>query len=188
MCKLEEQWPSVFMVLLSILKTFRFWFQFAYNCHHRFLKLGTKAHITKRAGEIIKNQSKLKQQKQSSTHVNNHRKEFLFFFFHADNLPVVGLEVDHGEGQCGSRARYVHIYSVTLLGKKTPIICLSFIKKRLFFFLDPYLDLVAGGFVSLPAGPSLSSAVAPNHILIQLLRDIQIRHTNQVTAMLQAEV
>lgn len=61
-------------------------------------------------------------------------------------------------------------------------------KKGFFFFLDPYLDLVAGGFVSLPAGPSLSSAVAPNHILIQLLGDIQIRHTNQVTAMLQAEV
>lgn len=148
-----------------------------------------------RAGEIIKNQSKLKQQKQSSTHVNNHRKEIhlffetsFYFFFHVDNLPVVGLEVDHGEGQCGSRARYVHIYSVTLLGKRATIIYLSFIKKKSFFFLDPYLDLVAGGFVSLSAGPSLSSAVAPNHILIQLLGDIQIRHTNQVTAMLQAEV
>lgn len=50
-----------------------------------------------------------------------------------------------------------------------------------------YLDLVAGGLVSLPVGPGLSSAVAPHHILIQLLRDIQVCHSNQVTAMLQAK-
>lgn len=53
--------------------------------------------------------------------------------------------------------------------------------------LSIYLDLVAGGLVSLPVGPGLSSAVAPHHILIQLLRDIQVCHSNQVTAMLQAK-
>lgn len=42
--------------------------------------------------------------------------------------------------------------------------------------------------MSLSVGPSLSSAVAANHILIELLGDIQIRHTNQVTAVLRAEV
>lgn len=47
-----------------------------------------------------------------------------------------------------------------------------------------YLDLVAGGFVPLPVGPSLSSAMSPNHVLIQLLRDIQVCHPNQVAAML----
>lgn len=47
-----------------------------------------------------------------------------------------------------------------------------------------YLDLVAGGLVSLSAGPSLSSPVAPDHVLIQLLWDVQVGHSNQVTAML----
>lgn len=50
-----------------------------------------------------------------------------------------------------------------------------------------YLDLVAGGFVPLPVGPSLSSAMSPNHVLIQLLRDIQVCHPNQVAAMLWGE-
>lgn len=53
--------------------------------------------------------------------------------------------------------------------------------------LSIYLDLVAGRLMSLPVGPGLCSAVAPNHILIQLLRDIQVCHSNQVTAMLQEE-
>lgn len=74
--------------------------------------------------------------------------------------------------------------------KKMTIMFLSFIKKKKHCFSsrDPHLDLVAGGLVSLPVGPSLSSAVASNHILIQLLGDIQIRHANQVAAMLQADV
>lgn len=29
--------------------------------------------------------------------------------------PVVGLEIDHGEGQCSTRARHVYVYGVTLL-------------------------------------------------------------------------
>lgn len=57
-------------------------------------------------------------------------------------------------------------------------------KKRVSFM---YLDLVAGGFVPLPVGPSLSSAMSPNHVLIQLLRDIQVCHPNQVAAMLWGE-
>lgn len=53
--------------------------------------------------------------------------------------------------------------------------------------LSIYFDLVAGGLVSLPVGASLSSAVASHHVLIQLLRDIQVCHPNQVTAMLQGK-
>lgn len=48
-----------------------------------------------------------------------------------------------------------------------------------------YLDLVAGGLVSLPVGSGLSPAMASHHVLIQLLGDIQVCHPNQVTAMLQ---
>lgn len=48
-----------------------------------------------------------------------------------------------------------------------------------------HLDLVAWRLVSLPAGSNLSSAVTPHHILVQLLRDVQVCHSNQVTAMLQ---
>lgn len=53
--------------------------------------------------------------------------------------------------------------------------------------MSVYLDLVAGGLVSLPAGPRLSSAVPPHHVLIQLLRDVQVRHPDQVTSVLQEE-
>lgn len=35
--------------------------------------------------------------------------------FKSRETPVVGLEVDHGEGQCGTGARYIYIYRVTLL-------------------------------------------------------------------------
>lgn len=48
-----------------------------------------------------------------------------------------------------------------------------------------YLDLIAWRLVSLPAGSSLSSAVTPHHILVQLFWDIQVCHSNQVTAMLK---
>lgn len=48
-----------------------------------------------------------------------------FFFLHADNLPVVGLEVDHGEGQCGSWARYVHVDRVTLLDNELSFVYLT---------------------------------------------------------------
>lgn len=67
---------------------------------------------------------------------------------------------------------------------------LSFVypsRKKGLYFIELDLDLIAGGLVSLSVGTSLSSAVAPNHILIELLGDIQICHTNQVTAVLRAE-
>lgn len=51
--------------------------------------------------------------------------------------------------------------------------------------LSLHLDLVAWRLVSLPAGSGLSSAVTPHHILVQLFRDVQVCHSNQVTAMLQ---
>lgn len=129
------------------------------------------------AGETNEKKSEPTEQKQSSAHANRH----------ADNPPVVGLEVDHGEGQRGSRTRDVHVDGVALLDKQQPVICWSSIKNNGFFRLDLHLDLVAGGLVSLSVGPSLSSAVAPNHVLIELLGDVQIRHTDQVTAVLRAE-
>lgn len=77
------------------------------------------------------------------------------------------------------------IVSPSWTNNERSFVCFS-LKKKGFYFVDPDLDLIAGGLVSLSVGPGLSSAVAPNHILIELLGDIQIRHTNQVAAVLRA--
>lgn len=94
----------------------------------------TKQQKQLKAREIIENKNKPKEPKWSFKQANNHKNEC------DDDLPVVGLEVYHGECQCGPRACYVYIYSVTLLEKQINDHLFIIHQKKIFFiFLIPAL-------------------------------------------------
>lgn len=48
-----------------------------------------------------------------------------------------------------------------------------------------YFDLVTWRLMFLPVHSSLKTPMTSDHVLIQLLRHIEIRHTNQIAAMLE---
>ena len=48
-----------------------------------------------------------------------------------------------------------------------------------------YLDLVAGGLVFLPVDASMGASVPTDHVLVQLLWNVEIGHADQVTAVLR---
>lgn len=50
-----------------------------------------------------------------------------------------------------------------------------------------YFDLVTWRFMLLSVHSRLKAPVASNHVLIKLFRNIQVRHTYQVTAVLEHE-
>ena len=66
------------------------------------------------------------------------------------------------------------IFKINSLVSRTLIYCLIF----------TYLDLVTRWLVFLSVHPSLKAPVPSNHVLIELLGHIEVRHTYQVTAVL----
>lgn len=116
------------------------------------------------------------------------------------SIPVVGLQVDHGKCKGGTWTRHVHVDGVSFLGKHRE----HFPQVHLEGNLSPkswrhlpdfqlkwaragttHLDLVTGRFVLLPVHSRLESPVSPHHVLVELLGNVEVRHPNQVTAMLR---
>lgn len=48
-----------------------------------------------------------------------------------------------------------------------------------------YFDLITWRFMFFPVHSCLKAPMTANHVLIKLLRHVEIRHTYQITAMLE---